>query len=1676
MALNAGSIEIKLFADLARLQSDMNKANKTVDTAMNNIDKSVRIARNAFQSLAGAFSAGVVIKMVDDYKKFDAQIKLATRGLQEYAQAYDNVIRIGRIAQSDIGAIGVLYARLTNNLRDFGTSQAEIANITESVALSLRVSNATVQETNSVMLQLSQSFGSGIINGQEFLAVSEGAPIIMRQLAKSIGVTYGELKNLSEQGALTADKLAKALNDPAYLEGLRQQVKEVGTISSALTVLQNNLKQFLGEADKANGASKAFANGLIFLADNLSTLANVAIGFGIIQTVKYTQSVYANLLAIQEKAKASVIAKKVELSLAQANYASGVAVNTKTKALANNAMATTAATSTTARLVAAQKALASATSVSAVAMTRLNAIISSLGGVVGIAITAVVLFGEAIYKMVTQSTPLMEKLKKIVKETNNELNKMPEAMAKSGQTQLQAIAETSDILLKDIDRLEKTIALSGQVPRRQARLTEELAEKQQLYNALLVEYHNIRKNIVGPEEAARNLRKKEIADSIKQLEQYKTKTELQAKYSKELELLNKNATIANLSDTERAEKIDALNDKYKELFKQTKNQTQADKSGKKARDEYNKAIEEAIKLNKEQIDNIADKTKSTIDETAETLRNIDVLNSSEEAVSKVELARLNEAIATAKQGLEQAKLNGLTKEGIEFTEQAIAELENLASARAKLNEAKITQRETEERIKAEEDLQKELLKIQEDAEKQKVRLFDETIRDIDRIFRRGFVQLVNRGETSWKAFTRSMFNSFKVTVADEMYKLLARPFIVNIVANLAGLTGIGDLARGPRGLAGLVGGQGGVTDIASTLGGIGNLFSKGSDSIVSGVSSVGNFIRGLGSAGSALDSFGMFIENNNLLIGKSMSFLDAGLKLLGGDVKGAAFSGAGAAIGLKLGGPLGGAIGSFLGSAVGGLFGGKKQPPRTVTQLPEVAEVFNQSLSTLLQSFGRPGDVTSSAFYTGRAGGSGYGDLSAMVDGVEIRDVIRYKDAYGEASMEEFITRTLTTTLTNAIQSVEIDQAFKDLFNGITEREDMGKTIQAVVTLNQNNKQLTDTLGITATQVALLAKESDITGDNLISLVNTLTSVSAELFTTGDALVAIKAGIDDAFTTLANTQVPANLKAFDEALKAIDKTTAEGRQDFLGLIALRGTFAEFEKAMAGLRGTVRGTLAGIVSDTERQAMMEEDLAKMFADLNLQVPTTVQELIELGKSIDYTTTAGINLASVFPTLVSAFNTTRGAVTELMVEANRIAQDNLQEANRNVDVARQNLMNSFDAERTRLQGIIDSVSGLQNALRQAFDTRASGLQETIDRFRTFGNSIRDFRKALGQSLSTNADPLSSARNLFNQTVAAALKGDTEALSNIEQVSTDYLDTTKEYASDFVDYQKAFAFVSNTLLGVEDSSFATASVAELQLDALKQQVSSLINLDENIVTVQQAMQDLVNAEALASQAQSDLNALNAQQVAMLGEINQSVLTVAAAIAGFNVATQAQAKAQSAAASAQAQLQQVQPSTEKINTPESIYRDFLGREPDPEGLAYWQKEFGATVEPNELRVFQNAVRANQAIGLEQTDKALSFASLKFANGGAFTNGVVSTPTMFNTGLMGESGSEAIMPLTSINGRLGVTTNNSEMVKQLEIISDKISRLESAQVATAQNTGKVARIVERADNGDSLNVTVVTE
>jgi phage-related minor tail protein len=107
---------------------------------------------------------------------------------------------------------------------------------------------------------------------------------------------------------------------------------------------------------------------------------------------------------------------------------------------------------------------------------------------------------------------------------------------------------------------------------------------------------------------------------------------------------------------------------------------------------------------------------------------------------------------------------------------------------------------------------------------------------------------------------------------------------------------------------------------------------------------------------------------------------------------------------------------------------------------------------------------------------------------------------------------------------------------------------------------------------------------------------------------------------------------------------------------------------------------------------------------------------------------------------------------------------------------------------------------------------------------------------------------------------------------------------------------------------------------------------------------------------------------------------------------------------------------------------------------------------------------------GLRQILNAMTGRGVSyFANGGAFTNGIASSPTAFDMGVMGESGPEAIMPLTNVGGRLGVRASgdgNAEMATELRAIREELSKLRaetrSGQAANAGNTGKMLKIMDR--------------
>lgn len=280
-------------------------------------------AGDSFSGLAQAVSAialgggvAAVAQLSDEYGKYVAQLKLATDGQTEFQNAQNAVRRIATTAQADLSATASLYANITKGTRELGLAQTEVANITETVSLALKVSGASGAEASSAILQLSQAFASGVLRGDEFNSVNEAAPRLMQALADGIGVPIGALRKMAEEGQLTTAVLADAL--PRALGTLREESKSVESIAGAYTVLKNNILEMVGATAQSNGVVATLSGSINLLAENLTLAAGamatvVAVKLGT-SLAAATREAYASVAANQARLTSNLAAARADVA------------------------------------------------------------------------------------------------------------------------------------------------------------------------------------------------------------------------------------------------------------------------------------------------------------------------------------------------------------------------------------------------------------------------------------------------------------------------------------------------------------------------------------------------------------------------------------------------------------------------------------------------------------------------------------------------------------------------------------------------------------------------------------------------------------------------------------------------------------------------------------------------------------------------------------------------------------------------------------------------------------------------------------------------------------------------------------------------------------------------------------------------------------------------------------------------------------------------------------------------------------------------------------------------------------------------------------------------------------------------------------------------------------------
>lgn len=217
-------------------------------------------------AIAAGFSVREMLAASDSLTRIQGRIKNVTDSQYGYNQALQDVQRIAAAAQSPIEGVATLYARSTRALDSLGVSQKQVALLSENIALALKAEGAAGSETESVMIQLSQALASGVLRGDEFNSISENAPLLQKALADSLGVTTGQLRQMAEQGELTADKLVKAFANEDLNAALKTQAGNMQTAAGAQSALANNFSIFVGNVAQKTGIVDLYTSGINALA------------------------------------------------------------------------------------------------------------------------------------------------------------------------------------------------------------------------------------------------------------------------------------------------------------------------------------------------------------------------------------------------------------------------------------------------------------------------------------------------------------------------------------------------------------------------------------------------------------------------------------------------------------------------------------------------------------------------------------------------------------------------------------------------------------------------------------------------------------------------------------------------------------------------------------------------------------------------------------------------------------------------------------------------------------------------------------------------------------------------------------------------------------------------------------------------------------------------------------------------------------------------------------------------------------------------------------------------------------------------------------------------------------------------------------------------------------------
>lgn len=856
--------------------------------------------------------------------------------------------------------------------------------------------------------------------------------------------------------------------------------------------------------------------------------------------------------------------------------------------------------------------------------------------------------------------------------------------------------------------------------------------------------------------------------------------------------------------------------------------------------EYAEAQSEAaVEMNK--VLEASDKqTESYKDQVAEIEEQILKVGKQEEALLALELAKIDDIIATKQQKIEMNSFGDANDTLIGQYKEQIAELEKLKKAKSKLYETQEAQKVIEANAKIAKQLEDDIVKA----------------------FEKAFLEGADLAE--------SLKKSIKATFAKEVFRILVEPVTGKISGFLsqAGVGGGGvagalqslsNVATGGSagGLLGLgLGAVAGRADLIASLGD--TLFSSSIDSI-------SNFGGILADSAASIANFA----------GKIAPYAGSIAALFSGNIKGAA----GSAIGTYLGGAVGGPIGAAIGSFLGGKLGGGKISATALS--PEfgagVKKTLEEQYLSIVRGLGGvAANVTFNAFgNTGRQGQNPNFTLGASVNGRNVFGSAQTAEgqsdglflsgeiALNEANLSDQSTRAIIAVLKETNFGPEIDALFDsvnaasdsiDRLNNVLKQVDVVKFLNRNLTVFSSNiRDLVTRSAEAFTQLIETAGGTESFAQSLDVYVNTFATNSERL---ANAQKAVK----DSFDSL-NIAVPETQKELRALIDSQDLTTESGRRTYLSLINLIPAFSE----VINIQNTLNQSLESVRSGTQAYIDILEGNTKSA------LQTVTQNILLLNSTLNNTTDVGQRLAL------------ESQLSELIFQRYQLEQQALT----SVLELTQELLESVSTERQAVFNARQTISGSGALTMSASQIRSgvasaaalgslpstAGIDSANSEVARLNSRIQELNSTLGSQQANKviaeAQRAASQTNLTNQIQIAKT-----AVSLFNQRNR----VNSAFASNSSGGLASASFDDATLRAALDYAYITYNIGdEASVVALREQLSKATGntglFGETITgAIETANQDIFNAGLALTTARNRVQRATSDINSTTSEIEQT------------------------------------------------------------------------------------------------------------------------------------------------------------------------------------------------------------